>query len=54
MSRSLKKDNVIYKIEISQKAIESIRKYFEISGINDYTIFPDIEGIARYLRGWIE
>ena len=54
VSRSLKKDNVIYKIEISQKAIESIRKYFEISGINDYTIFPDIEGIARYLRGWIE
>lgn len=54
VSRSLKKDNVIYKIEISQKAIESIRKYFEISGINDYMIFPDIEGIARYLRGWIE
>lgn len=54
VAESLEKDNVIYKIEISQKAIESIRKYFEISGINDYTIFPDIEGIARYLRGWIE
>lgn len=40
----------IYKIEISAKAHDSIKEYFDITGIKDYTIFPDIQGLASHLR----
>lgn len=46
----LDKKSSIYKIEISTKAHDSIKEYFDITGIKDYTIFPDIQGIARHLR----
>ncbi|MCH5254293.1 MAG: FRG domain-containing protein [Lachnospiraceae bacterium] len=47
----LDKKSYIYKIEISYKAHSSIKEYLDITGINDYTIFPDIQGIARHLSG---
>lgn len=47
----LDKKGAIYKIEISPEAYSSIKEYLDITGINDYTIFPDIQGIARHLRG---
>lgn len=46
----LDKKSSIYKIEISSNAHASIKEYFDITGIKDYTIFPDIQGIARHLR----
>lgn len=46
----LDKRSSIYKIVISAKAHDSIKEYFDITGIKDYTIFPDIQGIARHLR----
>lgn len=46
----LGKKSSIYKIEISANAHDSIKEYFDITGIKDYTIFPDIQGIARHLR----
>lgn len=49
----LDKKSSIYKIEISTKAHDSIKEYFDITGIKDYTIFPDIQGIARHLRNII-
>lgn len=39
------------RIDISSEAISSLNDYFDISGINEYTIFPDIQGIASHLRG---
>lgn len=47
----LDKKSSIYKIEISSEAHDSIKEYLDIVGIKDYTIFPDIQGIARYLGG---
>lgn len=47
----LDKKGCIYKIEISQEARNSIKQYLDLTGINDYTIFPDIQGIARHLSG---
>lgn len=47
----LDKKSAIYKIDISSDAYDSLKEYFEINGIKDYTIFPDLQGITRYLRG---
>lgn len=46
----LDKKSSIYKIEISIEALDSIKEYLDITGIKDYTIFPDIQGIAAHLR----
>lgn len=46
----LDKKSAIYKIDISSEAIDSLNDYFDFSGIRDYTIFPDIQGIASHLR----
>lgn len=46
----LDKKSAIYKIDISLEAIASLNDYFDFSGIKDYTIFPDIQGIASHLR----
>lgn len=47
----LDKKSAIYRIDISLDAIPSLNDYFDICGIKDYTIFPDIQGIASHLRG---
>ena len=47
----LDKKSAIYRIDISSEAISSLNDYFDFSGINEYTIFPDIQGIASHLRG---
>ncbi len=47
----LDKKSAIYRIDISSEAIASLNDYFDFSGIHDYTIFPDIQGIASHLRG---
>lgn len=41
----------VYKIDILSSAVSSITNYFEVSGINHHTLFPDIQGIARYING---
>lgn len=46
----LDKKSAIYRIDISTEAIPSLNDYFDICGIKDYTIFPDIQGIASHLR----
>lgn len=47
----LDKKSAIYRIDISTEALPSLNDYFDICGIKDYTIFPDIQGIASHLRG---
>lgn len=47
----LDQKSAIYRIDISTEAIPSLNDYFDICGIKDYTIFPDIQGIASHLRG---
>ena len=42
--------NAIFQIDISPDAHNSLSEYFQISGINIFKIFPDIQGIGRHLR----
>jgi len=37
-------------IRISQTAIPAAREFLRYAGINDYTIYPDVEGLAPYLK----
>ena len=37
------------KIEIPMDCIDDARKFLALSGIHDYTMFPDFDGLSRYL-----
>lgn len=43
-------ESAIYKVNIAPEAYNSLKEYFDICGLNAYTIFPDIQGIAQHLR----
>lgn len=49
----LDKQSAIYKIDIAPEAYDSLLNYFDISGIKNYTIFPDMQGIVGYLNNKI-
>ena len=42
--------NLVQKVEIPDSAIPDARKFLERAGVNEYTIFPDLEGFARHLK----
>ena len=44
------KKNIWKKIEVPHEAIESAFLFLEQSGINHFTMFPDLDGLARYLN----
>jgi hypothetical protein len=46
--------SAIYKIDIAVEAYNSLDEYFEISGLKDYKIFPDIQGIVKYINSTIK
>ena len=50
LMNELNDKNGIFKIEISYEAIDSLQEYFDVSGIDVFRIFPDIQGISRHLR----
>lgn len=39
----------VVKIEIPKSAIDGARKFLALAGINEYTLFPDLDGLGRYL-----
>jgi hypothetical protein len=41
---------MFHAIDLSQSAIKVVQTYLRSSGINEYTLFPDLEGLSRYLR----
>lgn len=53
LSTVLEINKSIYKINIAPEARESLKEYLGIVGINQCTIFPDIQGVARHLRDMI-
>ena len=40
----------IVAIDLNPGAVKEVREELEFSGINEYTLFPDFEGLARHLR----
>lgn len=38
------------KIEIPTDLVAPIKEFLNQAGINDYTMFPDLDGLSRYLR----
>lgn len=37
------------KIELPKNAIEKASAFLELAGINEYSVFPDLDGLSRYL-----
>ena len=42
--------NCVRKVEIPEAAIPGAISFLESAGVNEYTIFPDLEGLARHLK----
>jgi hypothetical protein len=44
------RSNIWKKIVIPQEAIKDAESFLEMAGINDFTMFPDLDGLAQYLN----
>ena len=42
--------DLIVAIDLTENAITEAREQLLFSGINEFTLFPDLEGLSRYLR----
>jgi hypothetical protein len=40
----------VRKIEIPSDAIPGARRFLEITGLNEYVLFPDLQGLGNFLR----
>src|SRR5438874_9578177 len=40
----------IYKFEFSANALEHARNFLDLAGINEYALFPDLDGLARWMK----
>jgi hypothetical protein len=40
----------LYRVPIPPDAMEDARQFLKLAGVNEYTVFPDLDGLARYLR----
>jgi L-rhamnose mutarotase len=40
----------VCRLDIAEEIIPEIKKFLELAGINDYTMFPDLDGLARDLH----
>ncbi len=38
------------KFEITENMIDSAKEFLSLSGINEYSMFPDLDGLERYLK----
>jgi hypothetical protein len=45
-----KKNNLLRKIVLPQEAIKDAEDFLEMAGINQFTMFPDLDGLAGYLN----
>jgi hypothetical protein len=44
----------IQKFELPSNCRNSALQFLSLAGINDYSVFPDLDGLCRYLRGRFE
>ncbi len=40
----------VYKIEFSDKALDRATKFLELAGVSEYALFPDLDGLARWMK----
>jgi hypothetical protein len=40
----------VRRVDIPQEAIPAGRAFLEVAGVNDYSIFPDLEGLKNDIR----
>ena len=40
----------VMKIILSAEAIDEAREFLDIANINEYIVFPDMSGVADYIR----
>ena len=38
------------KFEISENMVESAKEFLSLSGVNEFSMFPDLDGLTRYLK----
>ncbi len=43
-------ENILRKIEISEEAIPEALKYLELFGINEFTVYTDMQNLSNYLN----
>jgi len=44
------KANIWKKVVLPEKAIEGTKGFLNLAGINEFTLFPDLDGLSRYLN----
>jgi hypothetical protein len=42
--------SMLHALDLSREAVDDVRASLRSSGINEYSLFPDLEGLSRYLR----
>jgi hypothetical protein len=40
----------VRRIEIPDEALPGARRFLEVAGINEFAVFPDLQGLAQFLR----
>ena len=48
LNKSVK--NVAWKVTIPKKAFEDARLFLKNAGVNEFSLFPDLDGLGRHLR----
>lgn len=43
-------EDYVVKVDLPKAAIDSALEFLELSGINHFTLFPDLDGLAKYLN----
>ena len=38
------------KFELTKDMLESAKDFLELAGVNEYSLFPDLDGLQRYLK----
>ena len=47
---NLVSDNILVSVDIPIEAINEAKNFLSLAGINDYSMFPDLDGLARDLH----
>lgn len=42
--------NLVIKFILTREGFENAQKYLDLAGINEYTLFPDLDGLSRYFK----
>ena len=42
--------SVVHKVSISKEALPEAKSYLQLFGINEFTLFPDLDGLGRHIK----